>query len=133
MINITYEFVAGILVSFINIYGLNYFYSINSDLRYEIGSYRKIIIYIPLYYAFVTIIVAKFLDSMLKPNTKVRNYFAYIKGFIIGLVLAIIDKYLFNIDDLLNINGNMIFLYYAIIYTIIYGFIIENIKYNICY
>ncbi len=131
--NYTYQIVSGLLASFISIYGLNYLYEIQPNLRQELGSYRKRIMYIPLYFIGISIIIAKILDSIFDEDAKVRRFFPYIEGAIMGLILSILGRYYWHLDEIMGIsNPNMIHIYGPILFIFIYGFIIPKIRKNIC-
>ena len=131
MISYVCEFTSGILASLVAIYGFNYLYSVNPGMRMYIGSYRRVIIYLPLYYGVITLVISQLLETFY--NTleleKVKRYNPYIKGALIGLTLALFGKYFWSIGDLLGMSDNKSW-YVTMILTfiIIYGFIIEYIK-----
>ena len=132
MINYTYEIVSSIIITFITIYFLNYIYEVIPSVRQELGSYRNKIIYTPLFFIFITLFVIKILDKILDEDAKIRNYLSYIKGLFIGLIIAYFGSNYWKINKILNIdNPIMVYIYSAIIYTILYGFFMEYIKYNI--
>jgi len=132
MINYTYEIVSSIIITFITIYFLNYIYEVIPSVRQELGSYRNKIIYTPLFFIFITLFVIKILDKILDEDAKIRNYLSYIKGWFIGLIIAYFGSNYWKINKILNIdNPIMLYIYSAIIYTILYGFVMEYIKYNI--
>ena len=95
-------------------------------MRQKFGSYRKQIIYIPLYYVILTVIIAKVLDSIFDNDAKIRGYFPYIKGALIGLILSGLGRYYWHVDELMGLtNANMLHIYIPILYLIVYGFIIN--------
>jgi hypothetical protein len=132
MINYIYEIVSAILISFFAIYGLNYLYHLMPYLRQDLGSYRDKIIYTPPLFIISTLIIAKILDTIVDEDAKIRHYFPYIKGAIIGIIMAYFGTKYWKINTIFKIdNPIMLYLYSAIIYTFLYGFIIEYIRDNI--
>lgn len=131
MINYTCNFTEGILASFTCIYLLNYLYSINPEIKRYMGSYRRIIIYLPLYFGIITIIISQLLETFY--NTleleKIKHYNPYIKGAFIGFILAFLGKYFWDIDDLLGIYDTKTWYTTMVLsFIMIYGFILEYIK-----
>ncbi len=121
---------SGLIASLLAIYGLNYLYIIHPNLRKELGSYRKRIMYVPLYFVGITLLVYKILDSIVDKDAKIRKYFPYIEGGIIGLILSILGRYYWNLDDILRLsNPNLLHLYLPILFFFIYGFIIPQLCY----
>lgn len=129
--NLTYEVVSSLLASLTAIYGLNYLYHKHSDVRSMLGSYQDKIVYVPLIYIGLAIFISKLLDSMTDEDAKIRNYFSYIKGILIGLPLALLGIRYWKLHRILSIeNPLMIYLYSSIFYFVFYGFIMEFIRNN---
>jgi len=102
-------------------------------LKQEIGSYQKNIMYIPLIILFIDLFVSKFLDGLFDKNAKIRSYFPYIKGAIIGPILAFCANYYWKFNIIINIHN--IFYYYLsflLLFSIIYGVILPYILKNTC-
>jgi hypothetical protein len=129
--NITYEITSSLLASLTAIYGLNYLYHKHSDVRSMLGSYQNQIVYVPLIYIGLAILISKFLDTLTDEDAKIRNYFSYIKGLLIGLPLAFLGIRFWKLHRILPIeNPLMIYVYSAIFYFVFYGFIMEFIRNN---
>jgi hypothetical protein len=129
--NITYEVTSSLLASLTAIYGLNYLYHKHSDVRSMLGSYQNQIVYVPLIYIGLAILISKFLDTLTDEDAKIRNYFSYIKGLLIGLPLAFLGIRFWKLHRILPIeNPLMIYVYSAIFYFVFYGFIMEFIRNN---
>ena len=129
--NITYEVTSSLLASLTAIYGLNYLYHRHSDVRSMLGSYQDQIVYVPLIYIGLAILISKFLDTLTDEDAKIRNYFSYIKGLLIGLPLAFLGIRFWKLHRILPIeNPLMIYVYSAIFYFVFYGFIMEFIRNN---
>jgi uncharacterized protein YacL len=132
MLNYIYEIISAILASFVAIYGLNYLYEIFPHLRQELGSYRNKIIYTPSLFIIVTLLIAKILDSLIDEDAKIRNYFSYIKGIFIGIIMAYFGSKYWKLNKIVKIdNPIMYYIYCVIVSIILYGFVIEYIKKNI--
>lgn len=126
MINITHEIISSLLASLTAIYGLHYLYYRNPELRTTLGSYRNRITYTSITYLVITILIAKFLDSMLDKDAKIRNYLSYIKGLLIGIVLTFIGTKYWKLDEILPISNPLsLYIYIPIAYFVFYGFIIN--------
>jgi len=131
--NYSYEVTSSLLASLTGIYGLNILYELIPDLRHDLGSYRRRMMYIPLYFFGLTFLIDKFFDSILDNDAKIRYYMPYITGFIVGLILSIFGRYYWKLDEIIGINNPIMFhLYFSIFYMIFYGLIIGNLIKNLC-
>lgn len=132
MMNYICEITSAILVSFVAVYGLNYLYHLMPHLRQELGSYRNQIIYTPIFFIIATLLVAKFLDSIVDEDAKIRSYFSYIKGGMMGIVIAYFGAKYWKMDRILRIdNPIMYYLYSVIVSIVLYGFVIEYVRKSI--
>lgn len=124
--NYRYDITSGLLASFIGIYGLNILYEFKPYLRQDLGSYRKRILFLPLYYIGITILISKFLDGLFDKDAKIRTYFPYLVGLLVGFILSILGRFYWNLDEILGIeNPLMLHVYIPIFYMIIYGLVIK--------
>lgn len=125
MINIYKDIVSSLLASLTAIYGLNFLYHRDTELRSILGSYRNRIIYTPLLYVGLTLSISKILDSILDEDAKIRSYLPYIQGFLVGIVLTFIGIKYWKLDQILPIsNPLMLYAYISIAYSFFYGFVI---------
>jgi len=121
--NILREFVYGILVSFVPIYGLMYFYNKDTSLNKKLGDYKNIIKLIPIFYGITNTILAIVLYSFMK---KYDYNFIILKAFIFGFIMSIYGRYKLHMNEYVFHlpNDNLIHVFIPLLYIIVYSLII---------